>query len=97
MDDKTDGFHFYLAFIKFGIGRCTSDAAHEIRDGHITREEGVALVRRYDGEFPKKYFKEFLEYIGITEEHFWEVIDSYRTLHLWEKINDEWKLKYQVQ
>ena len=48
IDDRLDGFHFYLAFIKFGIGRATSDAAHEIRDGHITREEGVAIpdVRR---------------------------------------------------
>ncbi|MFA5935773.1 MAG: N-acetyl sugar amidotransferase [Patescibacteria group bacterium] len=96
LDDKTDGFHFYLAFIKFGIGRCTSDAAHEIRDGHITREEGVALVRRYDGEFPKKHFKEFLEYLDITEEHFWEIADSYRPPHLWDKVNGEWVLKHRV-
>lgn len=97
LDDRTDGFHFYLAFIKFGIGRATSDAAHEIRDGHITRDEGIALVRRYDGEFPKKYFKEFLEYLDIDEKHFWEVVDSWRPPHLWERLqNGEWKLKYQV-
>lgn len=96
LDDKTDGFHFYLAFIKFGIARATSDAAHEIRDGHITREEGVALVRRFDGEFPKRHFKEFLEYLDITEGHFWEVIDRYRQGHLWEKLNGEWKLKHVV-
>jgi len=96
LDDKTDGFHYYMAFIKFGIGRCTSDAAHEIRDGHITREEGIALVRRYDGEFPKKHFKEFLEYIDITEKHFWEVVDSYRPPHLWEKVAGEWRLKHQI-
>ena len=40
-------------FIKFGIGRATSDAAHEVRDGKITREEAVYLVNKYDGEFPK--------------------------------------------
>lgn len=97
LDDRADGFHYYLAFIKFGIGRATSDAAHEIRDGHITREEGVALVRRYDGEFPKKNFPWFLDYLGITEEHFWKVIDSYRPPHLWEKVNGEWKLKHQVR
>lgn len=96
LDDRLDGFHFYLAFIKFGIGRCTSDAAHEIRDGHITREEGIALVRRYDGEFPKKYFKDFLDYLDIDEKYFWEVVDSWRPPHLWEKVNGEWKLKHQV-
>ncbi|GAF92135.1 unnamed protein product, partial [marine sediment metagenome] len=67
LDDKTDGFHFYLQFIKFGFGRCTSEAAMDIRCSHITREEGVALVRRYDGEFPKRYFKEYLEYLDLTE------------------------------
>jgi hypothetical protein len=97
LDDRLDGFHFYLAYIKFGIGRATSDAAHEIRDGHITREEGVALVRRFAGEFPEKYFKEFLEYIDISEEKFWEIIDIFRPPHLWKKINGEWKIKYQVK
>ena len=96
LDDRMDGFHFYLAFIKFGIARATSDAAHEVRDGHITRQEAVALVHRYDGEFPSKYFKEFLEYLDITEEHFWKVVDSFRPPHLWEKVNGQWKLKYRV-
>jgi hypothetical protein len=98
LDDKTDGFHFYLAYIKFGIARATSDAAHEIRDGHLTREEGISLVHRYDGEFPKKYFKEFLEYLGIAEQDFWDVINFYRlhTPHLWEQKGGEWILKHRV-
>lgn len=96
-DDKLDGFHYYLAFIKFGIGRATSDTAHEIRDGHLTREEGVQLVRKFDGEFPQKHFHEFLQYCDITEDYFHEVIDSWRSHHLWEKVNGEWKLKYRVE
>ncbi len=96
LDDKTDGFHFYLAYIKFGIGRATSDAAHEIRDGHLTREEGVSLVRRYDGEFPQKYLKDFLNYLDLDEKKFWKIIDSWRPPHLWEKKKGKWHLKYQV-
>lgn len=96
LDDKTDGFHFYLAYIKFGLGRATRDAMMEIRSGHITREEGVALVHRYDSEFPKKYFTEFLDYLGITEEHFHEVIDRYRQPHIWEKTDGKWKIKHLV-
>lgn len=96
LDDRLDGFHYYLGFIKFGIGRATSDAAHEIRDGHIKREEGVALVRRYDGEFPKKHYQEFLEYTGLTDKRLHEIIDGYRPPHLWEKEDGVWRLKYQV-
>ncbi|HNN60936.1 MAG TPA: N-acetyl sugar amidotransferase, partial [Leptospiraceae bacterium] len=94
LDDKIDGFHYYLAYIKFGIGRATSDAAHEIRDGKITREEGVALVKRYDGEFPHKYFDEFLDYCNITEAEVHEVVDSWRSPHLWEQKEGVWQLKY---
>lgn len=97
LDDQLDGFHYYLAYIKFGLGRATSDSAHEIRDGHLTRDEGAQLVRKFDGEFPEKYFNVFLDYCGITEEYFHEVIDSWRSEHLWGKDeNNEWKLKHNV-
>ena len=42
-----------MRYIKFGLGRCIDDAAHEIRDGHITRDEAIKLVQKYDGEFQK--------------------------------------------
>lgn len=97
LDDKMDGMHYFMKFIKFGFGRATDDTSHEIRDGHISREEAIALVRRYDGEFPKKYFKEFLEYLGITEEHFWAVADSWRSPTVWDKDSDgKWLLKKRV-
>jgi len=96
IDDQLDGFHYYLSFIKFGIGRATSDTAHEIRDGHLTREEGVQLVKRFDGEFPKQYYKTFLEYCGISEEYFHEVIDSWRSPHIWGKENGVWRLNHTV-
>jgi N-acetyl sugar amidotransferase len=96
LDDKIDGFHFYLSFIKFGLGRATRDACQEIRSGHITREEGVALVRKYDGEFPKKWFKEFLDYTELDEKRFWGIIDGFRADHLWEKVSGEWRLKHVV-
>jgi N-acetyl sugar amidotransferase len=96
IDDKIDPLHYYTTFIKFGIGRATYDAAQEIRNGKITREEGVALVKRYDAEFPQKYFKEILEYIDSTEERFWNIINNARSPHLWTRDNGEWKLLHQV-
>ena len=98
IDDKTDPFHYYTTFIKFGIGRATYDAAQEIRNDKITREEGVVLVKKYDSEFPNKYFKEFLEYIDLSEDKFWKILDSYRSPHLWSKNDkNKWILKEQIK
>lgn len=96
LDDKIDGFHYYTTYIKFGIGRTTYDASQEIRNGHLTREEGVALVRRFDGEFPQKYFKEVMEYIGMKEERFLELCDKFRSPHLWSKEDGRWRLRHVV-
>lgn len=84
LDDRLDGLHYYLAFIKFGIGRCTSDAAHEIRDGHITREEGIALVHKFDHEFPVRYFKEACDYMGLTESEAMAIIEKWRSPEVWD-------------
>lgn len=96
IDDKIDPFHYYLTFIKFGLGRASYDAAQEIRNEKITRDEGINLVKKYDNEFPMKYFREFLEYIGITKENFFSTIDRFRSPHLWEKKNDKWKLTQKI-
>ncbi len=97
LDDKIDGFHYYTTFIKFGIGRATYDASQEIRNKHLTREEGVSLVHRFDGEFPQKHFHEVMEYIGLEPERFLQLVDKFRSPHLWKKEGNEWKLRHRVE
>ena len=70
IDDRIDDFHYLTTFIKFGIGRATYDAAQEIRSGDITREEGVALVRKFDGEFPERFAEEIFRYLSIPPREF---------------------------
>ncbi|MBF0142931.1 MAG: N-acetyl sugar amidotransferase [Magnetococcales bacterium] len=70
IDDRIDDFHYHTTFIKFGIGRATYDAAQEIRNEEITREEGVALVRKFDGEFPERFAEEIFRYLSISEREF---------------------------
>ena len=70
IDDRIDDFHYYTTFIKYGIGRATYDAAQEIRSGDINREEGVALVQRFDGEYPTRFSDEIFTYLSIPEKEF---------------------------
>lgn len=94
LDDKIDGQHYYTMLIKFGQGRCMNDANRDIRDGYLSRDEAISLMKKYDQEFPKKNFDTFLNYINIDEDQYFEKIDSVRPKHLWEKLSKkEWKLK----
>ena len=70
IDDRIDDFHYYTTYIKFGIGRATYDAAQEIRSRDITRDEGVALVKRFDGEFPERFADEIFRYLSLDPVHF---------------------------
>lgn len=93
LDDKIDWLHYYTAHVKFGLGRATYDSAQEIRNGDITREEGIALIKRYDGEYPSQYLEDCLQYMDITREQFDAVIEEARTPHLWDNGSDGWQLR----
>ena len=69
------------------------DSAQEIRNSHITKEEGLALIEKFDGEFPKKYQDIFLRYINMDIDEFNDICDNFRPKHIWEKENNLWKLK----
>ncbi|MCD4824104.1 MAG: N-acetyl sugar amidotransferase [Phycisphaerae bacterium] len=96
IDDKIDDLHYYTTHIKFGLGRASYDASQEIRNKHLTREDGVALVKRFDGEFPNRYFQEVMDYLEMTPEYFHQLCDQGRSPHLWKKEAGEWKLRHTV-
>lgn len=96
IDDRIDPLHYFTTYIKFGIGRATFDSSQELRAGLISRDEAVALVKRFDHEFPDRFHRECLEYMGIDEPTFWATVDAARPEHLWEKRDGEWRLKRAV-
>ena len=96
IDDKIDDLHYYTTFIKYGYGRASHDASQEIRNKHLTRDEGIKLVKQFDGEFPKKYFQEIMEYIDMKPENFYKICDKFRSPHIWKKIKDTYKLRHTV-
>jgi N-acetyl sugar amidotransferase len=96
IDDKVDDLHYYTTYAKFGLGRASYDASQEIRNGHLTREEGVALVKRFDGEVPRRYFDDVMEYLGIDPARFMAQCDEARSPHLWRREGSEWRLRRPV-
>lgn len=97
LDDKIDDLHYYTTFLKFGLGRASYDASQEIRNKHLTREEGVALVRRFDGEVPERYFQEVMDYLEMEPDRFWILCEQARSPHLWRGNNGNWTLRHPVK
>lgn len=66
------GVRDYLKFLKRGIGRTNHLVGIDIRNGRLTREEGIALMKAFDGRRPAS-LDIFLNYLGISEEEFMEI------------------------
>lgn len=94
LDDKVDGFFYYTRWIKFGVGRAMMDSAQEIRNHHITRDEGQALMARFEGEYPARYESEFLDYISMSREELFTLMDKFRSPHLWKVEDGCWTLRH---
>lgn len=77
LDEATYAVHDLLKFVKFGFSRATDHASIDIRNGRMTRDEGIKLVEEYDGKRPVKAIAEFLAYTGMSEEKFDAVVDSF--------------------
>ena len=77
LDEKMHGLHDYLKYVKYGFGRTTDHACIDIRNNRLSREEGIALVKKFEGKYPKLSIDAFVEYSGLTKVQIDEIIDSY--------------------
>jgi len=71
------GLHDYLKFLKYGYGRATDQLCIEIRNGRMGREKALRMVKNYEGKLPKKYLQDFIDFIGCTEQEFYETLDKF--------------------
>ena len=88
LDEKYTGMHDYFKWIKYGFGRATDHASLDIRLGKISREEGLELVKKYEGKIPDRYFDEFLHDMEITKEEFYKIVDKFANKDLFKKDKD---------
>lgn len=87
-----------LKHLKFGFGKVTEQVSEEIRLGRLTRQQGVELVRAYDGACAPRYIEAFCRYLKISEAEFWEVAERFRNKDIWRKGPDgAWSLAVSLE
>ena len=88
LDEKLVGLHDYLKYVKYGFGRATDHACLDIRNKRISREQGIRLVKKYDGKYPHYAVSEFVKYTGLDKKEIDQVIDSFTNSLLFERDED---------
>ena len=83
-----------LKYIKLGFGRCMDHVCYDIREGRISRKEGLDLLRKYDGKCSDYYIKKFCDYIGISMNEFWNVANKFRGPMWIRKSDGQWHNTY---
>ncbi|MBI5045418.1 MAG: N-acetyl sugar amidotransferase [Candidatus Niyogibacteria bacterium] len=90
LDDRYEnGIHDLMKFVKFGYGRASDHASKDVRDGYMTREEGIEMVKKYDHVVSSDLYH-WLEYVGMKEDEFWKTADFFRDPRVWRIDNEEW-------
>jgi N-acetyl sugar amidotransferase len=81
LDNHQMGIHDYFKYVKYGFGRATDIASNHIRRGRMSRDDGMALIKRHDGNFPWSYLGKPLEDIlgefDMTVDEFERVCDRW--------------------
>jgi len=84
-----------LKYLKLGFGKVTDNVNEQIRQGLMTREHALELVKRYDGQCGRDNILGFCRFIDITEDEFWQVVAQYVNRDLFEPdANLRWKPKF---
>ena len=66
------GVRDYIKFIKRGYTRPSHLVSIDIRNGRMSRDEAVLLVKKYEGKEPPS-LEIFLELVGLTKEEFYQI------------------------
>lgn len=89
IDEQIVGLHDYLKYVKYGFGRATDHACIDIRNKRLTRDEGLKLIKKYDGKYPHLSVNAFMEYSGMTKEEIDVILDSYTNPVLFKMYDDD--------
>jgi len=75
------GMHDFTCYLKRGFGRASFHATIDIRNGLLSRDEGLELAGKIDPIRPEA-LDYFLQITGMTEEEFYEVMKKLKVERL---------------
>lgn len=85
--------HDYMMFVKYGFGRATTQTSIDIRNGVLSRQDGIEIVLELDGRLSDRVIHDFCEWTGMPEREFHRTVDSFANKRVLEKRGGRWVRK----
>ena len=92
IDDEFISIHHYLKWYKFGFTRAWDNLSLEIRNARITRDQAIEALRGLGDQTPHSDIRAFCDYVGLSDEHFYELIEKFRDPKVWSRANGVWRI-----
>lgn len=92
IDDDFISIHHWLKWYKFGFTRLFDNLSLEIRNGRITRDDAIRIVRQRGDETPHGDIAKLCEFLGITTERFFEIAETFRNAEVWLRDGTTYKI-----
>lgn len=88
IDDDFISIHHWLKWYKFGFTRVFDNLSLEIRNGRVTREQAIQLIRKSGNQIPLKDIEKFCVFSGMTRARFDEICERFRNQKVWKRRQD---------
>jgi N-acetyl sugar amidotransferase len=92
IDDDFVSIHHWMKWYKFGFTRLFDNLSLEIRNGRLTREQAVAVVRETGDTTPHADIEKFCRFVGIEVPRFFAVAERFRNPAVWSQELGAWRI-----
>jgi N-acetyl sugar amidotransferase len=92
IDDEFISVHHWFKWYKFGFTRLFDNLSLEIRNGRMTRDEALDIVRRRGDETPHVDISTMCRFIGMGMDAFFAIAERFRNKAIWKKRGSTWTI-----
>lgn len=88
IDDDFISLHHWMKWYKFGFTRAFDNLALEIRNGRVSRDDALRVLRERGDDTPHEDMRKFCDFAGITLQRFFDIAERFRNLEIWKRGSD---------
>jgi N-acetyl sugar amidotransferase len=92
IDDEFISIHHWMKWYKFGFTRLFDNLSLEIRNGRMTREQAVAIIRGTGDQTPAEDIRRFCRFAGTEVNTFMALAEKFRNRSIWRREGASWKI-----